>query len=922
MAVSHESDPSELEAVRRTPAVSAAAAGVPAAAPSGSAPGAGGVGAIPLSSALRRRFEPALDTDLSGVRLHTDVEAARQAAALGATAFTLGRDIWFGAGQFEPQSSAGRALLAHELIHAVEHASLDRVHRQPTATGAGPRRATGPGSASDPVVLIEVVQDSGVAVLTTQSGAHLNGSAAGIDLPVGAYSLTPHYVAPHPYFSIGGVEGGVHFFLKVFDPNAALDSASEDVGAFSLSYATAMLRVTPAAPAAGKEAEFDLEPTFKTIGGLLDSSYVTGGEEESIIRLIEAVPASKSAEFLRRLSQTRPDGHTWLEALDSRTTGDNNLRLHEALSLQRLRSAPEQAVAALAKAPVLPWHDVMGFFEDDATFAAEPGATGKVRVRYLGGTRLITSKDFGSEIANLPTEIFIGGVEYDESQPLIVHDYDTGRFVTVTAGELAGYQHLGVRNFLGHVATVASFAIPLSAAETVAGKVAVVALERVLPAVFLLVDENRQNLIKWFPRWGPQMIRYADTLKTFAAAVGFARLAVSGFQTFQQWRAVSRSRAALEGAARLDANAERVAAALQKDAEDAYAQAEKVRTAESPAGAAESSTGPTPTHDAPGGPQATQTGARGAGTVEAPPTGKPLEPPPATKQVEPAQPGAKTADPTKPPAAANRTPGSVWEGINDETRAELAADQELREGLERNPLAADVVKLCQSPCYPKLTKAQCARLEKALERAEQMNVPVNRQALRRAFKATNSSTARDELIGQIEEGVNRRVQFDEFAETQKLAGEHAPVADAAPELDEGFHLTEALRDKPGIAHGGTHLTVRTQLIEPGSGVGPFPGQIAARMRRIANFANFGKFRETFWQLVAEDPQLNIGWSQANLTRMRQGLAPVVRTGQATGGGANRVLQLNHIQAIEHAGQVFDLDNIEIVTPRWHVDIGQ
>jgi outer membrane protein OmpA-like peptidoglycan-associated protein len=61
-------------------------------------------------------------TDLSQVRLHTDVDASRQADALGARAFALGQDIYFGAGQFAPQAPAGMQLLAHELGHVRQQA--------------------------------------------------------------------------------------------------------------------------------------------------------------------------------------------------------------------------------------------------------------------------------------------------------------------------------------------------------------------------------------------------------------------------------------------------------------------------------------------------------------------------------------------------------------------------------------------------------------------------------------------------------------------------------------------------------------------------------------------------------------------------------------------------------------------------------
>jgi hypothetical protein len=54
------------------------------------------------------------------VRVHDDRAAARAANALGARAFSLGEDIFFAAGQYEPSSSAGRALIIHELAHVLQ----------------------------------------------------------------------------------------------------------------------------------------------------------------------------------------------------------------------------------------------------------------------------------------------------------------------------------------------------------------------------------------------------------------------------------------------------------------------------------------------------------------------------------------------------------------------------------------------------------------------------------------------------------------------------------------------------------------------------------------------------------------------------------------------------------------------------------
>ena len=60
--------------------------------------------------------------DFSGVRIHDDSEAVGLAKELQAQAFTHGRDIYFNEGKFDPESGAGKNLLAHELTHVVQQA--------------------------------------------------------------------------------------------------------------------------------------------------------------------------------------------------------------------------------------------------------------------------------------------------------------------------------------------------------------------------------------------------------------------------------------------------------------------------------------------------------------------------------------------------------------------------------------------------------------------------------------------------------------------------------------------------------------------------------------------------------------------------------------------------------------------------------
>jgi len=73
-----------------------------------------------LPESERAFFEPRFGYDFSQVRMHTDSKAAESAREVNAKAFTLGQDVVFGAGQYAPDTSAGKKLLAHELTHVVQ----------------------------------------------------------------------------------------------------------------------------------------------------------------------------------------------------------------------------------------------------------------------------------------------------------------------------------------------------------------------------------------------------------------------------------------------------------------------------------------------------------------------------------------------------------------------------------------------------------------------------------------------------------------------------------------------------------------------------------------------------------------------------------------------------------------------------------
>ncbi|MBM3235926.1 DUF4157 domain-containing protein [Candidatus Poribacteria bacterium] len=81
-------------------------------------------GGQPLPESVRAFFEPRLGYDFSQVRVHTNSQAAETAQAVNAHAFTTGSNIVFGAGQYAPETTEGKWLLAHELTHVVQQGGI------------------------------------------------------------------------------------------------------------------------------------------------------------------------------------------------------------------------------------------------------------------------------------------------------------------------------------------------------------------------------------------------------------------------------------------------------------------------------------------------------------------------------------------------------------------------------------------------------------------------------------------------------------------------------------------------------------------------------------------------------------------------------------------------------------------------------
>ncbi len=82
-----------------------------------------------LDTNTRSFMESRFGMDFSGVRIHDNTQAAEMNQKINAGAFTIGRDIYFNQGRYQPKTVEGRMLLAHELVH-VRQQRFDKIQRK------------------------------------------------------------------------------------------------------------------------------------------------------------------------------------------------------------------------------------------------------------------------------------------------------------------------------------------------------------------------------------------------------------------------------------------------------------------------------------------------------------------------------------------------------------------------------------------------------------------------------------------------------------------------------------------------------------------------------------------------------------------------------------------------------------------------
>lgn len=236
-----------------------------------------------LDSRTRAAMESSFGHDFTGVRIHSDDNAARSAQSIDARAYTVGRHVVFGDGQYAPGTVIGKRLLAHELAHVVQQ------HRQ-----AGPAADIGP----EP--------DDGRNAFEQEAGAAASGISAGKPVHVVAgvsgpllqrqradtdKKSTPLQKRLLPSWTpaqLGYIQAQLKrlgLYRGRVDRRFGQDTEAGLVEAFAsddwrnLDPAEIMRRLRAAAPSAGKPGEHNLRYGELFKDGLLDITMGIGYDE-------------------------------------------------------------------------------------------------------------------------------------------------------------------------------------------------------------------------------------------------------------------------------------------------------------------------------------------------------------------------------------------------------------------------------------------------------------------------------------------------------------------------------------------------------------------------------------------------------------------------------------------------------------------
>ncbi|MGV6987363.1 colicin-like bacteriocin tRNase domain-containing protein, partial [Providencia hangzhouensis] len=176
----------------------------------------------------------------------------------------------------------------------------------------------------------------------------------------------------------------------------------------------------------------------------------------------------------------------------------------------------------------------------------------------------------------------------------------------------------------------------------------------------------------------------------------------------------------------------------------------------------------------------------------------------------------------------------------------------------------------------------------------------------------------DEKTEKVTRYERAQSKLNESNKKLGIALEKKKKAEAKEKKAKDKKEKEEKRKKPGIATGKGKKVGDKWLNDAGKENGvPIPDRIADKLRG-KKFNNFDEFRKKLWEEVSKDPELLKQFNPQNKGNVKAGKAPVPREAEQVGGRIK--YEIHHETPISEGGEVYDIDNMRIVTPKRHIDI--
>ncbi|KQV15134.1 hypothetical protein ASC74_05385 [Pseudomonas sp. Root329] len=131
-----------------------------------------------------------------------------------------------------------------------------------------------------------------------------------------------------------------------------------------------------------------------------------------------------------------------------------------------------------------------------------------------------------------------------------------------------------------------------------------------------------------------------------------------------------------------------------------------------------------------------------------------------------------------------------------------------------------------------------------------------------------------------------------------------------------FTMFRDRRQDPGVASGSGQSVSGSWVGAASTGEGaPIPIQIADKFRG-REFSSFKAFRRAFWKAMGDDELLSDQFTKLRQIDMKNRLAPAAPPQDQV--GSRKKYEIHHINPIGAGGEVYDMDNLRVMTPKLHI----